>query len=118
MEEENLILPEDSSSSSDSDADKGHYISYLHESLLLRSLLSIFQANMMFHEYISFQINHITLRKCKSTRTSAYDTRHSSALRNASGNKTKHIATLDNKGNPVCLGMHEIIILKRCKKTK
>ena len=53
VEEENLILPDNSSSSSDSDADKGHYISYLHE-----SLLSIFQANMMFHEYISLQINH------------------------------------------------------------
>ena len=58
VEEKNLILPDDSSSSSDSDADKGHYISYLDESLLLKSLLSIFQANMMFHEYISFQINH------------------------------------------------------------
>ena len=58
VEEENLILPDNSSLSSDSDADKGHYISYLDESLLLRSLLSIFQANMMFHEYISFQINH------------------------------------------------------------
>ena len=30
VEEENLILPDDSSSSSDSDADKGHYIIYLH----------------------------------------------------------------------------------------
>ena len=30
VEEENLILPDDSSSSPESDADKGHYISHLH----------------------------------------------------------------------------------------
>ena len=30
VEEKNLISPDDSSSSSESEADKGHYISYLH----------------------------------------------------------------------------------------
>ena len=30
VEEQNLILPDDSSSSFESEADKGHYISYLH----------------------------------------------------------------------------------------